>query len=613
MAQADSVGNGLRTAQLIAVTPQSRSYRDAVGGSDRRDVYRFRFKTPHSFNLVLNGLTARASVQLLNQAGSIITASDQPGNHPKSIYQNLGAGVYYIRIGGNQQETNYNLNVSAFPERAGDRSEDARNLGTLTNTTVRDWVGKSDPNDYYSFTVLSPTQLTARISGLSSNVNLQLLNGTNPLLQTVVTPTTSDALNLPLAPGDYYLRINKNTRLGASYILALTTADGIPAPTPNPTPTPGPSPTPSPTPTPTPPGPIPTISLSQQFQGFKQPTLITNARDGSNRLFVVQQDGTIQVAQNGTVLPTPFLDIHDRVLDSGEQGLLSVAFPADYSSKQQFYVYYTNKSGNNVVARYQVGNNPNVANANSEQIVLTLNHPTYTNHNGGQLSFGPDGYLYIGTGDGGGGGDPNKNAQNPNSLLGKILRIDVESPGTTTYTIPATNPFFGDRDPGNVYRDEIWALGLRNPWRFSFDRQTGDLYIGDVGQGAYEEIDVQPATSQGGENYGWNILEGNHRYNNSTGAIAGFTPPVTEYDHSQGESVTGGYVYRGTAPNLQGVYLYGDFGSGRIWGLRRNGNIWENKELLDSSFNISTFGQDEQGNVYLADYSTGTIYKIVPN
>lgn len=266
-----------------------------------------------------------------------------------------------------------------------------------------------------------------------------------------------------------------------------------------------------------------------------------------------------------------------------------------------------------MIARFQRSADINQADPNSEQRVLTIDHPTFSNHNGGQLAFGPDGYLYVGTGDGGGGGDPARNAQNPNSLLGKLLRLDVESPGTTTYTIPATNPFVGDRDPQNLYRDEIWALGLRNPWRFSFDRQTGNLYIADVGQNAYEEVNVQLASSLGGENYGWNAWEGAQPFNNTTPISTNVVFPVAGYDHTQGMSVTGGYVYRGTAaPALQGVYFYGDFVNGKLWGLRQNGSLWENQFLLDSPYGISTFGEDEQGNLYLADYFAGSIYTLAP-
>ncbi|MEW6491196.1 MAG: PQQ-dependent sugar dehydrogenase [Cyanobacteriota bacterium] len=351
------------------------------------------------------------------------------------------------------------------------------------------------------------------------------------------------------------------------------------------------------------------LTLTPLVTGLENPVAITHAGDASDRIFVVEQEGRIQIIQNGNLLATPFLDISDRISTGGERGLLGLAFPPDYASKGYFYVNYTNPAGDTVVARYRLTNDPNVAALDSEEIILTVDQP-FENHNGGQLAFGPDGYLYIGMGDGGGGGDPQNNAQNPQSLLGKILRIDVES-GAATYTIPDTNPFVAANDPNNQFSDEIWALGLRNPWRFSFDRITGDLYIGDVGQNALEEIDFQPATSQGGENYGWNIMEGSSRYNNNPSDLTGLVLPVAEYDHSLGQSVTGGMVYRGSfEPSLQGVYLYGDFISGRIWGLRPNSTGWDNTLLLDSPYGISTFGEDQAGNLYVADYFNGGIYSV---
>jgi glucose/arabinose dehydrogenase len=238
--------------------------------------------------------------------------------------------------------------------------------------------------------------------------------------------------------------------------------------------------------------------------------------------------------------------------------------------------------------------------------LLTVVQP-FTNHNGGQLAFGPDGYLYIGLGDGGSGGDPLNNAQNPLALLGKMIRIDVGS-NTGTYAVPAGNPFVGNA----AYRPEIWALGLRNPWRFSFDRQTGDLFIADVGENTYEEVNFQPAGGLGGTNYGWNIMEGLHCYNATSCDPAGLTLPVVEYQHLSGNcSIIGGYVYRGSLyPALRGVYLYGDFCSGRIWGLKLAGTTVENRLLLESGIVLSTFGEDEAGTIYVADPVSGNIYKI---
>jgi len=378
----------------------------------------------------------------------------------------------------------------------------------------------------------------------------------------------------------------------------------------------------------------PQIALTLLTDGLERPVHIAHAGDGSGHIFIVEQAGYIRVFQDGTLSSTPFLNITDRVRSpssggGNEEGLLSVAFPPDYAIQRYFYVYYTNRDGNNQVSRFylQAGQS-DAADSNREDRILLLEHPQQSNHNGGQLAFGPDGYLYIGTGDGGGGGDPFGNGQNPASLLGKILRIDVESAYASRqpkaypfcfeditadapsqpYQIPPDNPFV---DVSGA-RPEIWALGLRNPWRFSFDRLTNDLYIGDVGQNAIEEIDFQPAISTGGENYGWNILEGNRCYEPTSNCTqpSNYVPPVAEYSHSQGCSVTGGVVYRGDAyPGLQGIYFYADFCSGRIWGLRNNGG-WQSQELLASGHSISTFGEGEAGNIYLADMVSGEIFEL---
>jgi glucose/arabinose dehydrogenase len=346
----------------------------------------------------------------------------------------------------------------------------------------------------------------------------------------------------------------------------------------------------------------------------------------------VEQRGRIRIIENGLVNPVPFLDIQERVNCCREEGLIGLAFPPEYGEKGYFYVYYTRLDGNNQVSRFHIGADKNIADPGSEEEILFLHHPTYSNHNGGQLAFGPDGYLYIGTGDGGGSGDPDDNAQNLESLLGKILRIDVESTGSTpvngdfsyyfpllivgndlpgrAYTIPPDNPFLNDARA----QPEIWALGLRNPWRFSFDSLTGDLYIADVGQNSREEVNFQPASSTGGENYGWDILEGTLCFSPSTGCVPppNYSAPVAEYGHNLGCSVTGGGVYRGNEyPTLQGLYLYGDFCSGRIWGLVNEGSGWQSQELLDSTLQISTFGSDEDGNLYVADLNAGQIYRIV--
>ncbi len=350
----------------------------------------------------------------------------------------------------------------------------------------------------------------------------------------------------------------------------------------------------------------PDIRLEFLASGFISPVQVTHAGDGSNRLFVIEQSGIIKIVKKASVLPEPFLDITSRVRSGGERGLLSAAFPPDFINKRYFYVYYTrNPDGATVVARYQVDPaNPELALSAGEEILLTVHQP-FSNHNGGQLAFGPDNFLYIGLGDGGSGGDPQGNGQRTDTLLGKLLRIDVES-GVNPYDIPASNPFVGKTG----FRTEIWALGLRNPWRFSFDRKNGDLYIADVGQNKWEEIHYQSHAGTGGENYGWNIMEGAHCYNAATCDQSKFILPVTEYDHDQGCSVTGGFVYRGdTFTGLQGLYIYGDYCEGTIWGLRRVNGEWQNNLLIDSDLNISSFGENEAGDLFVVDIS-GSIYEI---
>ncbi|MFN8534043.1 MAG: PQQ-dependent sugar dehydrogenase [Dehalococcoidia bacterium] len=355
---------------------------------------------------------------------------------------------------------------------------------------------------------------------------------------------------------------------------------------------------------------LPAIDVVEVTRGFSSPTSITGAGDGSGRVFVTEQAGLVRIVKGSNLLAAPFLSISDRVRCCGERGLLSVAFPPGFAQKQYFYAYYTDSTGDLVISRFRVTANPDIADPTSEQRVLTVRHRDAGNHNGGQLQFGPDGYLYIGTGDGGGGNDPSNNGQNSSQLLGKLLRIDVETGRPVTYTVPANNP----RLPG--WAPEIWATGLRNPWRFSFDRLTGDLYIGDVGQSEREEIDFQPAGSAGGQNYGWRIWEGT-RCNippsgTSTCSTDGFTFPIVEYDHNRGGSVNGGYVYRGTEfPGLQGFYIFSDLG-GWIWVAVREGSAWTaDRVKLLSGTNLSTNGEDDSANLYVADYGRGILYKIV--
>ncbi len=351
-----------------------------------------------------------------------------------------------------------------------------------------------------------------------------------------------------------------------------------------------------------------TIKLVPLANGFTKPTFVTHAGDGSNRLFVVEQAGRILTTKNGAVNPTPFLDIVSIVgSDANEQGLLSVAFHPNYRSNGYFFVDYTNKQGDTVIARYTVSDNPEAANPNSAKILLTIDQP-YDNHNGGQLVFGPDGYLYIGMGDGGAGGDPHNNGQTLSTLLGKILRVEVDN--GDPYGIPRDNPFIntGGAQP------EIWSYGWRNPWRFSFDRTSGDMYIADVGQSQYEEVHVELADTPGGQNYGWRLMEGFHCFDpaDCDPASQGLMLPVAEYDHTQGCSITGGYVYRGQQyPALTGIYFYADYCSGNIWGLRREADgDWSQVQLLASGQTISSFGEDEAGEIYLTQHGSGEIFQL---
>ena len=320
--------------------------------------------------------------------------------------------------------------------------------------------------------------------------------------------------------------------------------------------------------------------------------------DGSGRLFVVEKIGHIHIIENGQLIQTPFLNIDDRVNDSSnEMGLLGLAFHPNYTQNGYFYVNYTGSGGDTFISRFQVSDDPNLANPSSEVNLLRINQP-YSNHNGGTLQFGPDGFLYAGLGDGGAAGDPMGNGQSLGTLLGKILRLDVDS--AEPYLVPADNPF------GN----EIWAFGLRNPWRISFDSLTGDLYIGDVGQNQWEEIDYLPSGFPGGTNFGWDLREGAHDFEGN--APAGLTEPIVEYSHTEGGcSVTGGYVYRGSMSEWNGIYLYGDYCSGYIWGLINSDSGWRDQLLFDTDINITSFGQDEAGEVYLVG-DNGGVYMLVP-
>ena len=347
------------------------------------------------------------------------------------------------------------------------------------------------------------------------------------------------------------------------------------------------------------------ITVRQIASGLEMPVAITHA--GDSRLFITTQRGQIFIHDGTQLLSTPFLDIRSAVLCCGERGLLGLAFHPRYKENGFFFVYFTAPGGDLTLARFRVSGDPNRADAGSSTILLRIPHAQFANHNGGQLAFGPDGYLYAGPGDGGSGGDPGNNAQTLTSLLGKLLRIDVDS--GSPYAIPPTNPFANRNDA----RGEIWAYGLRNPWRFSFDRETGDLWIADVGQNAWEEVNVQPATSIGGENYGWRRMEGTHCFNPSANCQQpNITLPVIEYARSGGAcSVTGGYRYRGARyARLRGTYVYGDYCSGQIWGaLPAADGRWTTRQLFDATFRISSFGEDMNGELYVADYD-GRVWAI---
>ncbi|MDZ4671290.1 MAG: PQQ-dependent sugar dehydrogenase [Phototrophicales bacterium] len=346
--------------------------------------------------------------------------------------------------------------------------------------------------------------------------------------------------------------------------------------------------------------------------GFDNPIQVVHAGDSSNRLFVVEQLGFVLVVENGAYLPEPFLDISElltyEVIRGGytERGMIGMVFHPNYAENGYFYVNYVNRDEDVVVVRYQVSaDNPNRANPNSALQIINVGQP-FPNHNGGSMEFSPiDGYLYISVGDGGAAGDPFSNGQRTDTLLGKILRIDVN---TEPYAVPADNPFAEDDD----FSPEIWAWGLRNVWRMSFDRATGDLYMADVGQEKVEEVNMQPATSTGGENYGWNALEGSERYNPNTAIPEPNVLPVAEYGHDDGCSITGGNVYRGTElPELDGIYFYGDYCNGRTWSLYFDdaSGEWVSAPFIETGKQIVSFGEDEAGEIYLVDYK-GDIYRL---
>jgi glucose/arabinose dehydrogenase len=354
------------------------------------------------------------------------------------------------------------------------------------------------------------------------------------------------------------------------------------------------------------------VRLAEVATGLSFPLYLTTPPGDVHRLFIVEKTGAIRIVKDGTLLPAPFLDLSAQVSGGSEQGLLGLAFPPDYATSGRFVVHYTDPAGNTRLSVFQLSGDPDVANPAGEQVILTADQP-FSNHNGGQIAFGPDGFLYLGLGDGGGGNDPEGRGQDLSDLLGSILRLDV-SPGNS-YTVPPDNPFVGQQP---ATRPEIWSYGLRNPWRFSFDRGTGDLYIGDVGQDMLEEIDVAPASEGSGKgvNYGWSIMEGNRCLGGGSCDQSGLTLPVYQYGHAGGNcSVIGGYVYRGSAiPDLQGTYFFGDFCSGVVHSLRyaqgaaADVTDWP---ALHTSGPLTSFGEDAAGELYLLE-SSGRVSRIVP-
>lgn len=354
---------------------------------------------------------------------------------------------------------------------------------------------------------------------------------------------------------------------------------------------------------PDPPPMVAGVRLVEVASGFSSPLYVASP-PGDARLFVVEQVGRIRIIQNGAVLPTPFLDLRGSLTTGGERGLLSVAFHPQFASNGFFYVYYTDLNGDTKVERYHAAPGANTADAGVTQLVLAVAQP-FANHNGGLLMFGPDGKLYVGLGDGGSGGDPQGNGQNPAVLLGKILRLDVDA--AQPYGIPADNPFAGQTGK----RGEIWITGVRNPWRYAFDRDAHLLYVADVGQNAWEEVNVLPAGT-GGQNLGWNLMEGMHCYRSTSCVQQGLTLPVVEYSHADGCSITGGFVYRGSAlPSLRGHYFYSDYCNGWLRSFRWTGTAVADAKQWDVGDlgSVTSFGEDASRELYVTT-TAGRVLKL---
>jgi glucose/arabinose dehydrogenase len=349
------------------------------------------------------------------------------------------------------------------------------------------------------------------------------------------------------------------------------------------------------------------LTVTKVVSGLSSPLGVVNAGDGSGRLFIVQQGGRVRVVKGMTLQSGSFLDMSSKLSTGGERGLLGLAFHPDFATNRRLFVFYTRSGGDIVVSRMTANSARTSAPVSSEVVLFTIEHSSQGNHNGGSMAFGPDGYLYIGVGDGGGSGDPNGNGQSIETRLGKVLRIDVDGTGegvNDAFSYPPSNPYVGVAGD-----DAIFARGLRNPWRLSFDRATGDLWIGDVGQARYEEIDRDAYPPSPGRNYGWKVMEGKHCYNASSCNQSGLTLPVAEYTHASGCSVTGGYVYRGaTQRDLQGLYVFGDFCSGRIWTLNGSGSGLTQRR--DTSLLITSFGESETGELFVVSRD-GRLYRVI--
>lgn len=348
------------------------------------------------------------------------------------------------------------------------------------------------------------------------------------------------------------------------------------------------------------------LKLTEKFSGFESPVYLTSAGDGSNRIFVVESKGIVKVVIDNIVLEQPYLDISDKVA-AGEpgSGLLSLAFHPQFKRNKRFFVYYTDKEGNVIISEYKQKTDDQ-ADETKEKIIFKIEQAA-ANHNGGQLAFGPDNNFYIGLGDADTAEASKGNAQNLDTMIGKILRVNVNS-RMTEYAIPYLNPFL--RTP--TANSKIWAYGVRNPWRFSFDSKTGDLYITDRGANSWEEINFQPSSSEGGENYGWDFFEGFHKFNiKKSFDMKTLSMPVFEYSHDEGCAITGGYVYRGSKyTNIEGTYIFSDLCSGVISGLRKTGDTWEVTEFLDTDYEVSSFGTDEENEIYLIDQKNGSVYSV---